>query len=72
MEIIDWKKHTMKLGKPDPATVTHCPSCGVSVEWNPSWDTRKLVFYCPECGKYLHDGRVISDEEADKLADQGD
>ena len=69
MEIIDWKKHVMKLSGPDPGTVAHCPSCFISVEWDTSWDEKRLVFYCSECGRYAYKGRPISDEEAARLAE---
>jgi endogenous inhibitor of DNA gyrase (YacG/DUF329 family) len=69
MKIIDWEKHSMKLGKEDRGTIVHCPSCGISVDWDTSWDEQRLVFYCAECGKYAFQGSVISDEEAERLAD---
>ena len=70
MEIIDWKKHVMKMGR-DPGTVAHCPTCGIQVDWDTSWDEKKLVFYCAECGRYSHKGRAISDEEAIRLSETG-
>ena len=71
MKIVDWKKHTMKIGN-DPAMLAHCPSCGTSVIWDNSWDEKKLIFYCSECGKYSYKGHPISDEEAERLSKTGD
>jgi len=70
MDIINWEKHAMKMGY-DPTTVVHCPSCGTSVKWDNSWDEKKLIFYCSECGRYSYNGRSISDEEAGRLAETG-
>jgi predicted RNA-binding Zn-ribbon protein involved in translation (DUF1610 family) len=72
VKIIDWKKHEMKLIGDDRKTVVHCPSCYISIDWNTSWDEKKLIFYCSECGKYSFQGRVISDEEAGRLSAEGD
>jgi endogenous inhibitor of DNA gyrase (YacG/DUF329 family) len=68
MEIIDWKKHSTRFSGDDRGTIAHCPSCGTSVDWNTSWNEEKLVFYCAECGKHSFRGKVISDEEAERLS----
>jgi hypothetical protein len=62
MEIIDWKKHTMKMGN-DPAMLAHCPSCRTSVSqthWSATLPRFLAVAFASRCQRSFRKLDILS------------